>query len=64
MAVDNLPGELPRDASDAFSEILVEKIFPYLLGEDADSVIERATILKKGQLTERFKYLEDWVNQE
>ncbi len=63
MAVDNLPGELPRDASDAFSGILVEKICPYLLGEDTDGVIERATILKNGQLTERFKYLEEWVNQ-
>ncbi len=63
MAVDNLPGELPRDASEAFSEVLVEKIFPYLLGQDSEGVIERATILKNGQLTERFKYLEEWVKE-
>ncbi len=62
MAVDNLPGELARDSSEAFSAVLVENVFPYLLGEDTDGVIERATILKNGQLTERFKYLEDWVN--
>ncbi len=62
MAVDNLPGELPRDASEAFSEVLVGKILPYIiLGDDKDGVIERAMILKNGKLTERFKYLEDWV---
>ncbi len=62
MAVDNLPGELPRDSSEAFSSVLVEKVFPYLLGTDSDGVIHRATIVKDGKLTERYKYLEDWVN--
>ncbi len=62
MAVDNLPGELPRDASEAFSEILVKKVLPYLLGEDTEGIIERATIVKNGKITESFKYLEDWLN--
>lgn len=62
MAVDNLPGELPRDASEAFSETLVEKVLPYLLGDDEEGIIQRATIVKDGKLTENFKYLEDWVN--
>jgi len=62
MAVDNLPGELPRDASEAFSELLVERVLPYLIEEDTEGVIERATILANGKLTDRFSYLEDWVN--
>ncbi len=61
MAVDNLPGELPRDASQDFSMGLVEKVFPYLLGEDTEGVIQRATIMENGRFTERFNYLEDWI---
>lgn len=63
MAVDNLPGELPRDSSEDFSTALVEKVIPYLLGEDTLGIINRATIVKKGKLTEKFKYLENWVNE-
>ncbi len=62
MAVDNLPGELPRDSSEAFSSVLVEKVFPYLLGDDTEGVIERATITRNGKLTDKFSYLSDWVN--
>jgi saccharopine dehydrogenase (NAD+, L-lysine-forming) len=62
MAVDNLPGELPRDASMAFGEAMLEKVIPSLVGEDKDGIIERATIVKDGKLTERFSYLEEWVN--
>ncbi len=62
MAVDNLPGELPRDASMSFGEAMLEKVIPSLAGEDKDGIIERATIVKNGKLTERFSYLEDWVN--
>ncbi|HBX49846.1 MAG: alanine dehydrogenase [Bacteroidetes bacterium RIFOXYA12_FULL_35_11] len=61
MSVDNLPGELPRDASQYFGDRLMENIFPHLLEEDKDGVIERATIAKGGKLTERFAYLENYV---
>jgi len=61
MAVDNLPGELPRDASHEFGETLLDEIFPYLLGNDDKGVIERATITKNGQLTEKYKYLKDYA---
>jgi saccharopine dehydrogenase (NAD+, L-lysine forming) len=60
MAVDNLPGELPRDASSDFSERLIEKVFPSLLN-DRDGIIERATIVREGGLTKNFSYLEDFV---
>jgi len=61
MSIDNLPGELPRDASIEFGKILSEKIIPCLLGDDPDQVIERATITKEGALTERFSFLSDFV---
>ncbi len=62
MAVDNLPCELPRDASASFGHDLVERVLPELLGDDARGVIERATIADNGKLTERFTYLQDYVD--
>ncbi|MCG8698590.1 MAG: hypothetical protein MI922_11090 [Bacteroidales bacterium] len=62
MAVNNLPCELPRDASIDFGNNLVEKILPYLVGEDNKQIIERATIAKNGILTKKYQYLEEWVN--
>jgi alanine dehydrogenase len=61
MTVDNLPGELPRDASQEFGQTLLDEIFPYLLGNDDKGIIERATITKNGKLTERYKYLKDYA---
>jgi hypothetical protein len=63
MAIDNLPGELPRDASGEFAGILIERIMPCLLGDDPDQVVERATITKNGVLTERFRYLQSFVDE-
>ena len=61
MAVDNLPCELPRDASDGFGKHLMERVIPFLINED-DGLIERATIAKDGKLTDRFIYLSEFVN--
>jgi hypothetical protein len=61
MAIDNLPGELPRDASCEFGRILSDKIIPCLLRNDPDHIIDRATITRNGRLTDRFTYLEDFV---
>jgi saccharopine dehydrogenase (NAD+, L-lysine-forming) len=61
MAVDNLPCELPRDASDDFGKDLTERVLPFLVEADNDRVIERATICKDGKLTEGFSYLSDYV---
>lgn len=60
-AVDNLPNELPKDASQDFGRSLIDKVFPALFGDDIDGIIERATIAKEGRLKERFLYLEDFV---
>lgn len=64
MAVDNLPTALPLDASHTFARDLYTKVFPSLFGTDDDGVIERATILKDGKLTERYRYLSDYLGSE
>jgi saccharopine dehydrogenase (NAD+, L-lysine-forming) len=61
MAVDNLPGELPRDASEDFGKMLVDKVIPALAGNDDEGIIERATIMKNGKLAGTFKYLQDYL---
>jgi alanine dehydrogenase len=61
MAVDNLPCELPRDSSEDFGKSLVERVFPSLLGNDNNNIIERASITKMGGLTAHFDYLSDYV---
>ncbi len=61
MAVDNLPGELPRNASEDFGKALLDNVFPSLFGEDMDGIIERATIARNGKLTPLFSYLQDYL---
>ena len=63
MAVDNLPCELPRSASEEFGRDLIDKILKPLLIEDAEGIIERGTITKDGVLTPTFSYLQDYLNQ-
>lgn len=62
MAIDNLPCELARDASASFGETLVEKVLPELLGGDEHGVIGRATLTAGGSLTEKYAYLQDYVD--
>ena len=62
MAVDNLPCELARDASESFGNELVSSVLPALLGDDEDEVIKRATITQDGKLTSHFSYLQDYVD--
>lgn len=61
MAVDNLPCELPRDASESFGNELIQNVLPHLLGADKLQIIENATITKEGALTRRYDYLQDYV---
>lgn len=61
MAIDNLPCELPRSASEEFGRDLIDRVLPILLFEDKEEVIERATITAEGRLTEHFQYLEDYT---
>ncbi len=61
-AVDNLPCELPKDASEDFGRNLIDKVFPALFENDPDGIIERASITKNGKLTQRFSYLQDFAD--
>ena len=62
MAVDNLPCELPKDASEGFGEMFLNHVIPAFFNKDQDGVLKRATITRKGQLTERFNYLQPYVD--
>lgn len=62
MAVDNLPCELPIDASESFGDQLSEFIFPSLVKGDAEEILKRATITENGKLTEAYQYLQDYVD--
>ena len=62
MAVDNLPCELPRNASEDFGKEFLSHILPNLTGTDTDGIIKRATITNEGQLTEQYAYLQDFVD--
>ncbi|MBD1259398.1 alanine dehydrogenase [Maribacter polysiphoniae] len=62
MAVDNLPAELPRDASGGFGEAFVRHVIPALFNKDKDGVLERARMTQNGKLTERYAYLQDYVD--
>ncbi|MCE7924636.1 MAG: alanine dehydrogenase [Haliscomenobacteraceae bacterium CHB4] len=61
MAIDNLPSELPRDASAFFGRQLLEKILPELLKGRASGAILRGMIAENGSLTAGFNYLADYV---
>ncbi len=61
MAVDNLPCELPRDASDGFGEAFAKNVIPAFFNGDKDGVLERARMTKNGKLTKRYSYLQDYV---
>jgi alanine dehydrogenase len=62
MSIDNLPGELPRDASLDFGKMLMSNVLHDLLTETASPMIERATILRDGKLTNGYNYLNDYLN--
>lgn len=61
MTIDNLPNELPRDASTAFGDMFIEHVLPELKKEKSD-MIERATVTENGILGKHFQYLSDYAN--
>jgi alanine dehydrogenase len=62
MAVDNLPCELPKDASLNFGNDLFNTIIPCLLSDDPDNILPRATICQNNQLTKKYSYLKKYVS--
>jgi alanine dehydrogenase len=62
MSVDNLPCELPKDASEGFSEMFLKHVIPSFYNNDKEGVLSRAKMSENGKLTERFSYLQDYVD--
>jgi hypothetical protein len=62
MAVDNLPCELPKDASEGFGDMFLNNVIPAFYNNDKDGILERALVTHNGSLTERFKYLDDYIS--
>ena len=62
MTIDNLPNELPRDASTFFGEQFITYILPEILKEEYSDVLLRGTIAMDGALRPSFAYLQDYVN--
>ncbi|MCU0348896.1 MAG: NAD(P)-dependent oxidoreductase, partial [Saprospiraceae bacterium] len=61
MTIDNLPNEMPRDASESFGNQFLERIMPELV-RGRSRVISHATIAQDGHLTSHFRHLEDYAN--
>ena len=62
MAVDNLPCELPRDASIGFGDAFLKNVIPAFFNGDKNGVLHRARMTQNGKLTERYSYLQDYVD--
>lgn len=62
-AVDNLPGELPRDASEDFGNELIKNVFPHFFNGDPDLVLAKATeTTLEGELSDFYSYLQDYID--
>lgn len=62
MAVDNLPCELPKDASEGFGIMFLKHVIPAFYNGDKDGLLERARMTTaQGTLASRYKYLEEYV---
>jgi alanine dehydrogenase len=60
MAVGNLPNELPRDASRYFGQQLIKYVLEDLIS-GSSTVLDRATMVRKGNLTEPYAYLKEYA---
>lgn len=71
MAVDILPAELPRDASNGFGDVLVNFVKPIADADfeenfedlDLPKSIKKGLILHNGELTPDYKYLENFLTK-
>ncbi len=60
MAVGNLPNELPRDASRYFGEQLIKYVLEDIR-TGGSNTIEKATIVKEGNLTNEYAYMKAYA---
>ncbi|WP_196889516.1 NAD(P)-dependent oxidoreductase [Aureivirga sp. CE67] len=62
MAVDNLPCELPNDASVGFGDMFAEHVIPAFFDNDTSGILHRALMTSDKKLTDRYAYLQDYVD--
>ncbi|MDN3665921.1 NAD(P)-dependent oxidoreductase [Algibacter miyuki] len=62
MAVDNLPCELPQDASEGFGDMFLKEVIPAFFNNDANGVLQRSKMTENQKLTENFSYLQGYIN--
>lgn len=62
MAIDNLPCEMPKDASEDFGNQLIQCVFPALTHSKNDPLMVRSAISIEGKLTPKFEYLADYAS--
>nr|SVE94073.1 EOG090X0141 [Simocephalus serrulatus] len=70
-SIDNMPTQLPREATDFFGDLLLPHIFDVLQSDATrpfeehkfTNVIEGAVITSNGKLTKNFEYIQDLRNQ-
>lgn len=62
MAVDNLPCELPKDASADFGEAIINLVIPELLNKDENKIINKASIAIAGDLNDPYEYLREYAS--
>ena len=70
-SIDNMPTQLPREATDFFGDLLLPHILDVLSSdagrpfeeEKFSNVIQGAVITSNGKLTKNFEYIQELRNQ-
>ncbi|MEO1711839.1 MAG: NAD(P)-dependent oxidoreductase [Bacteroidota bacterium] len=61
MTIDNLPNEMPRDASQSFGQQFIHEIMDELFFQGSE-ILEDATVARAGELGPKFQYLQQYVS--
>ncbi|MGB1017848.1 MAG: NAD(P)-dependent oxidoreductase [Chitinophagales bacterium] len=62
MTVDNLPNELPRDASEDFGNQFIDYVLGSLLNDKSNMIYNASITTKEGKLNKPYLYLESYIN--
>lgn len=70
-SIDNMPTQLPREATDFFGDLLLPYMYDILQSDASktfdshafSNVVSGAVITSNGQLTKNFEYIQDLRNQ-
>ncbi|MGN6648007.1 MAG: NAD(P)-dependent oxidoreductase [Cytophaga sp.] len=60
MAIDNLPCEVPRSASEDFGNQLIKNVIPDLVQQPYGALIQRCALTINGKLGPQFEYLKEY----